>query len=55
VVGVPLITQVVVLNANPVSVFKFGEIAQLVIAPPVFAGVCVAIAVPLVKIYGLPV
>ena len=50
-VGVPVSTQAV-LNARPAGRVGFEE--QLVIVPPVLAGVWLAIAVPLVKVKGEP-
>jgi hypothetical protein len=45
IVGVPEIVQVVVLNARPVLVAILGLIEQEVIAPPVFVGAKLVIAV----------
>ena len=51
-VGVPDISPVEVLNVNPAG--SCGAIDQNVAAPPLAVGVVGVIAVPLVKMNGLP-
>jgi hypothetical protein len=51
-VGVPEIAPVDVENARPAG--SDGEIAQAVTAPPLEDGVAVVIAVPLVRVNGVP-
>ena len=51
-VGVPLISPVAVENVRPVG--KVGVIDHKVTVPPLADGVAVVMAVPLVKVNGLP-
>ena len=51
--GVPEIPPVEVSNVRPVG--RVGAIDHVMTAPPVEDGVAVVIAVPLVKVNGLPV
>ena len=51
-VGVPEIAPLVVENDSPAG--SDGEIDQDVIVPPLTLGVAVVIAVPLVKVNGVP-
>ena len=51
-VGVPEIAPLVVENESPAG--SEGEIDQDVIVPPLTLGVAVVIAVPLVKVNGVP-
>ena len=51
-VGVPEIAPVDVENARPAG--SDGEIDQAVTAPPLEVGVAVVIAVPLVRVNGVP-
>ena len=51
-VGVPEISPVTVENVRPVG--KVGVIDHKVTAPPLADGVAVVMAVPLVKVNGLP-
>ena len=51
-VGVPDIAPLVVENDSPAG--SDGEIDQDVIVPPLTLGVAVVIAVPLVKVNGVP-
>ena len=51
-VGVPEIAPVDVENARPAG--SDGEIDQSVTAPPLEDGVAVVIAVPLVRVNGVP-
>ena len=50
--GVPDIAPLVVENDSPAG--SEGEIDQDVIVPPLTLGVAVVIAVPLVKVNGVP-
>ena len=51
-VGVPLISPVDVSNDKPAG--RVGEIDQVSTAPPLADGVTAVIAVPLVKVNGVP-
>ena len=51
-VGVPLISPVEVSKVSPVG--SVGDMAHVTTVPPLDVGVAVVIAVPLVKVNGLP-
>ena len=51
-VGVPLISPLDVLNDSPAG--RFGEIDQEVTVPPLMLGLTAVIAVPFVRVNGVP-
>ena len=51
-VGVPLISPFDVLNDSPAG--RLGEIDQEVTVPPLMLGLAVVIAVPFVRVNGVP-